>query len=163
MEEFKMHDIAIGRLMGAINKNVEAQFKSKLSDIDFNIESNYSYFQYLIVISANNGINQNELAKRMNVGKASASKAVKYLLQKDLIYRQQDEADSRIKNVYITEKGQSIANRFKTVFLELNALCVEDFTASEIELLRKMLERVYKNTAIDENNYILNDLDFLEE
>lgn len=158
-----MDKVAIGRLLAAIRKNVEAQFKNKLSDIDFDLDSNYSYFQYLVVISAWNGISQNELAKRMNVGKASASKAVKYLLSKNLVERRQDETDLRIKNVYVTEKGKEIADRFKVVFLELNSKLVEGFSEVEISTLRNMLARVYLNTAIDQNNFIMYDLGFLEE
>ncbi|MCG8484575.1 MAG: MarR family transcriptional regulator [Clostridia bacterium] len=157
-----MDRIAIARLMGAISKNVEAQFKNKLSDIDFNFDLNYSYFQYLIIISAYNGINQNELAKRMNVGKGSVSKAVKYLLQSDLINRKQDEADSRVKNVYLTKKGKKIADRFKVVFIELNSKLVKGFSKSEVSELRNMLEKIYKNTT-DENNYILDALKFQNE
>ncbi len=162
-KEVEMDRIAIARLMGAISKNVEAQFKNKLSDIDFNFDLNYSYFQYLIIISAYNGINQNELAKRMNVGKGSVSKAVKYLLQSDLINRKQDEADSRVKNVYLTKKGKKIADRFKVVFIELNSKLVRGFSKSEVSELRNMLEKIYKNTTIDENNYILDALKFQNE
>lgn len=158
-----MNDVSLGRLMGAISKNVEAQFKNRLSDIDFNLDSNRSYFQYLIMISAYNGMNQNELAKRMNVGKGSASKAVKYLLENELIHRKQDEIDNRIKNVFITEKGKEIADRFKVVFFEMNSRLVEGFSQSEIAILKNMLIRVYKNTATDENHFILNALNFLDE
>lgn len=158
-----MHEVVLCRLMKAISKNVEIQFKNRMLDLNFDFDSNYSYFQYLIVVYANNGINQNELAKRMNVGKGSASKAIKYLLQNDLIYRKQAEDDNRIKNVYVTEKGKKIAERFNVVFLELNAKLVEGFSESEVTILRNMLERIYKNTAIDENNFILDALNFLDE
>lgn len=158
-----MQRIAIGRLMKAISKNVEAQFKIRLSDIDFDLDSNYSYFQYLIVIGSMDGINQNELAKRMNVGKGSASKAVKYLEQNELIIRAQDETDTRIRNVYITEKGRKIADRFKVVFLELNSKLTEGFSEAEVDILKTMLERVYKNTATEKSNFIMQDLGFLEE
>lgn len=160
-----MKEIALGRLMGAIHKNVEAQFTSRLSDIDFdfNFNSNYSYFQYLAIICNSEGINQNELALRMNVGKGSASKAVKYLLNNKLIYRVQDEKDNRIKNVFPTEKGKHIADRFKIVFMEMNLKLVEDFTQSEVDLFRSMLKRAYKNTAINENNFIMNSFNFLDE
>lgn len=158
-----MYDVALGRLMGAIIKNIEVQFKNKLSDYDINSDLNFSYFQYLIVISAHNGVNQNELAKRMNVGKGSASKAVKYLLQKNLVFRKQDELDTRIKNVYITEEGKEIAYKFKTVFFELNAKISEGFSEFEVSILKKLLQRIYKNTAVDDNNYILDDLYFLDE
>lgn len=158
-----MEKVAFGRLMRAISKNIEMQFKSRLSDLDFDFESNYSYFQYLLVISVYDGINQNELAQRMNVGKPSASKAVKYLLQKGLVSRKQDEADTRIKNVYITEKGSRNAARFKDVFLELNSKLVEGFTESEKDVLRNMLERIYRNTAMNENNFVLDSLNFLDK
>lgn len=154
-----MYDVTLGRLMGAINKSVEAQFKNRLSDFDFN----FSYLQYLLVISAYEGINQNELAKKMNVGKGSVSKAVKYLLKNGLVSRRQDTTDTRIKNVYITGNGKQIADGFKVVFIELNSKIAEGFSKSELITLRKMLGRIYNNVAIGGKHFILEDLNFLDE
>ena len=154
-----MYDVTLGRLMGAITRSIEAQFKNRLSDFDFN----FSYLQYLLIISAYNGINQNELANKMNVGKGSVSKAVKYLLKNGLVSRRQDLTDTRIKNVYITGKGKQIADQFKVIFLEFNAKMAEGFSETELITLRKMLERIYNNVAIGGKHFILEDLNFLDE
>ena len=160
-----MLDVELGRLFAAISKNVQNQFKNRLSDIDFDFDfdSNYRYFQYLIVISLYDGINQNELSGRMNVSKGSTSKAVKYLLNNGLIIAKKDETDSRIKHIYITQKGKEIADRFRTFFFEINDKLVEGFSESEVNILRSLLERIYKNTVIDENNFILESLNFLNK
>ncbi|KUO60933.1 MAG: hypothetical protein APF84_14010 [Gracilibacter sp. BRH_c7a] len=61
----------------------------------------------------------------------------------------------------IVAQGKNAA-RFKDVFLELNSRLVEGFSESEKDVLRIMLERMYRNTAMNENNFVLDALNFLE-
>ncbi|MDF2614504.1 MAG: transcriptional regulator, MarR family [Clostridia bacterium] len=148
----------LGRLMAAIHKNVETMFNKKISEDGFDT----SYIQYLLVISAHNGINQNELAHKTNVNKASASKAVRHLLGNNLIERKNDDVDLRNKIVYPTEKGKQVAERFKTTYRDINKDMIKGFTESEVALLKNFLERILINTSSSENNFVLSDLDFLD-
>ena len=158
-----MTEFTIGRLLRAITKNFEIQLKHEMADLDLDFESNFSYYQYLIIINALSGMNQNDLAKRMNVGKGSASKSVKYLIKNGLIYRVKDEKDRRHNKLFTTDKGKQIAEKFTGFFKMMNKRIVSDFTDDEKDLLRAMLKRMYKNTANDENIFMLEEMNFMDE
>lgn len=158
-----MTEFTIGRLLRAITKNIEIQLKHEMNDLDLDFESNYSYYQYLIIINAFSGMNQNDLANRMNVGKGSASKAVKYLIKNDLIYRMKDETDRRYNKLFVSEKGKQVAEKFTHFFKIMNRRIVSDFTEDEKDLLRAMLKRMYKNTANDENVFMLEEMNIMDE
>lgn len=156
--------MSIGRLMGTISKNFELQLKHRLMDenLDEGFEQNHAYFQYLIVISAVEGITQNELAGHMTVNKGSASKAVRYLLNQGLIERIKDPEDNRVKRVYLTEDGEKIVAILKGVLVDLHQQMVTGLTQEEIHLLEGLLEKVCHNIIFDENNNFMQFTSFLE-
>lgn len=152
-----MDMITAGRLIVAINKNLESLFRKKIENLDFNC----SYLEYLLVISSFDGINQKDIAKKTIVGKASVSKVVKYFTENDLAYRKKDTNDSRIKYVYITEKGKKISDEFKKTFIELNSLLIKDFSEEDYSVFKHLLEKALKNSCPDNKELIAEELNFL--
>lgn len=152
-----MDMVTAGRFIVAINKNLESLFRKKIENLDFNC----SYLEYLLVISSFDGINQKDIAKKIIVGKASVSKAVKYFTENDLAYRKKDPNDSRIKYVYITEKGKKISDEFKKTFIELNSLLIKDFSEEEYSVFKQLLEKALKNSCPDNKELITEELNFL--
>ncbi|MCP5455914.1 MAG: winged helix-turn-helix transcriptional regulator [Thermotogae bacterium] len=152
-----MDMITAGRLIVAINKNLESLFRKKIENLDFNC----SYLEYLLVISSFDGINQKDIAKKTIVGKASVSKVVKYFTENDLAYMKKDTNDSRIKYVYITEKGKKISDEFKKTFIELNSLLIKDFSEEDYSVFKHLLEKALRNSCPDNKELITEELNFL--
>lgn len=152
-----MDMITAGRLIVAINKNLESLFRKKIENLDFNC----SYLEYLLVISSFDGINQKDIAKKTIVGKASVSKVVKYFTENDLAYMKKDTNDSRIKYVYITEKGKKISDEFKKTFIELNSLLIKDFSEEDYSVFKHLLEKALKNSCPGNKELIAEELNFL--
>ncbi|MCH4890089.1 MarR family transcriptional regulator [Acidaminobacter sp. JC074] len=149
------------RLMGAILKEFEDEAKRVLQSMDLDVLSkyDYSYFRYLMVLKKHPHINQNDLAKFVNVNKGSASKAVKFLLSHDLIQRLQDEKDSRVKKLCLTDLGDDLCDKFKNVLNQVESQLMDGLSNCDISNLNDMLSKAYKNLSNEKNEILLSILD----
>lgn len=74
---------------------------------ELNISS--SEFSYLKELIHNDGVIQDTIVKNTCVDKAAASRFIKSLEEKNIITRKKNELDKRSINVFLTEKGKSLA------------------------------------------------------
>ena len=65
------------------------------------------------LISMYEGISISELMKKLKVTKQSLNRVLKDLIKLDIILFQKDESDTRIKHVFLNDKGKKI---FKEIF-----------------------------------------------
>lgn len=93
-----------GKLMRTITANVNHYIGSKIERYGIK----YGQFEYFLLIYSSPGINQLELARLKNVGKASVTKALKILEDGGYIKRIQDDKDKRNTLCYVTESGEQI-------------------------------------------------------
>lgn len=147
--------------MGSILKEFEDEAKRILLSMDLDVLTNqdYSYFRYLMVLKNHPNINQNDLAKYVNVNKGSASKAVKFLLNHELVQRFQDEKDNRVKKLCLTDLGDKLCEEFHTVMNEVEGRLMQGFSKQDIQVLSKMLNKSYTNIVNDDNKLLLSLLD----
>ena len=62
------------------------------------------------LLSMYEGITISELLKRLNVTKQSLNRVLKDLIKLDIIIFKKDEQDTRIKHVFLNDKGKKIFN-----------------------------------------------------
>ena len=62
------------------------------------------------LISMYEGISISELLKRLKVTKQSLNRVLKDLIKIDIIFFKKDEQDTRIKHIFLNEKGNKIFN-----------------------------------------------------
>ena len=62
------------------------------------------------LLSIYNGISISELLKRLKVTKQSLNRVLKDLIKLDVIEFKKDEQDTRVKHVYLNNKGKIISN-----------------------------------------------------
>ena len=62
------------------------------------------------LISMYEGISISELLKKLKVTKQSLNRVLKDLIKIDIIFFKKDEQDTRIKHIYLNEKGKKIFN-----------------------------------------------------
>lgn len=103
-------------------------------------------FDYFLIISMRPGINQLELAKMKNVGKASVTKALKILETEGFIKRIPDENDRRNSLCYVTEKGETVVESFMLLKEETEKKLFEGFEENELEVLMKSLNKLFRNS-----------------
>lgn len=106
----------------------------------------YGQFEYFLFIFNEPGINQLELSRKKSVGKASVTKALKILEDKDLITRVVDDEDKRNLRCYVTKKGASIADKLIELSEHIEADLFDDFNEEEKEQLYTYLTRLLNNT-----------------
>jgi len=147
--------LIIEKLMIEIIKKYKLNYKESIENNSSNLGVNYNYYQYLYVIFKYDGINQNELSKKMNVLKSSSSKAVKNLTDNNLIKIIKDEHDKRIKKLYITESGKVLLNDFTVIIKKANTKLLKGFSNDEVEQVKDFLTRIYSNINSDNDNTFL--------
>jgi len=132
----------LGIYIRGTTKNIKKYLNHRLKP--YNLSE--GHFEYFIHIYNHQGLNQKELAEKMSLGKAGVTKAVQRLLNEDLIYRKVKEIDHRNYGLYITEKGNGYIDLFHEISNELNSSVLKDFTEEELELLFKLMNKLYENT-----------------
>ena len=65
------------------------------------------------LLSTYEGISISELLKRLKVTKQSLNRVLKDLIKLDVVFFKKDELDTRIKHVFLNEKGKKI---FREIF-----------------------------------------------
>ena len=103
-------------------------------------------FEYFLFIYQNEGINQNQLAKIKNVGKASVTKAIKILEEQNFVYRAVDENDKRNYKLYASERGKKYVSSMLEQRKEMEQVIFDGFSKDEKDTLVELLSRMLKNT-----------------
>jgi len=102
-------------------------------------------------LSTHAGAMQREIAESCNIEPATATSILSGMEQTELIYREADTKDCRIIRTFLTEKGKQTLQEIDRIFFEVEDICFQDFSESEIEQLYTYLERMYQNMQKVEN------------
>lgn len=100
------------------------------------------YHSYIIAISRNPGISQDELAGELCINKSSVTRGLVNLEEQGYIERKADDNDKRILRVYPTEKMTAMLPKVREVLREWNKYLTDDIDENEIEIFQSVLERV---------------------
>ena len=76
------------------------------------------------LLSMYEGITISELLKRLKVTKQSLNRVLKDLIKLDIIIFKKDEQDTRIKHVFLNDKGKKIFNEIFEIQKKKNSKCV---------------------------------------
>ena len=132
----------LGLLIRSITANANQYIGKHIEEHGIKI----GQFDYFLMISMRPGINQLELAKMKNAGKASVTKALKILETEGYIKRIPDENDRRNSLCYVTEKGEAVVYQFMMLKEETEKKLFKGFDDDEFEVLLKSLNKLYKNS-----------------
>ncbi len=119
-------------------RSVQKYFAKELNS--YNI--GWGHFAILMALYGKEGCSQDSLAQSRGFDKTMIAKSILRLEKEDIVYREIDEADKRIKRLYLTEKGKKLKPEMQKIGFELNALLLKDFgideTSDAIEIVRKI-------------------------
>jgi|LGVE01.1.fsa_nt_gb DNA-binding MarR family transcriptional regulator len=130
------------QLQKGILNNVKDHINHMLKDENIS----EGQFEYFIAIHENEGINQNELASILNVNKTSVTKAMKKLLENNLIERIVDNKDQRNYGLYISEKGQYYVKLFNNINKSINSKMLSNFSEKDLKMSDIYLKKMYENS-----------------
>jgi len=105
-------------------------------------------FAILVYLSRESGepdIDQNRLAARLGIDRASTSQLVDGLEKKGLVDRRVNEADRRARQLRLTPRGERLRTRLHPTQLASQAHVLAALTKREQELLIDLLARVVES------------------
>ncbi len=91
------------------------------------------------------GIIQNDLAKRFDRTNASITSMLQGLEKKGYVKRIVPEGNERKKMVYVTEKAEALMSEFDQIFFDTEQQITAGMTDEETQTLRRLLEKVRDN------------------
>ena len=136
-------DINLGMLIGQIHRLSTKKFvqNSHNSGIDISMD------QWLVLgpIWGKEGISQKEISEYCLKDKTSVTKIIDTLEKKNIVVRVPDQLDHRIKRVVLSNKGKKLFLEVIPIMELTRNQLREGITEKEVELLRSVLSKIYKN------------------
>lgn len=99
----------------------------------------------LMTLADQDGLTHSELAEKLEISPAAATKVIKRMEALNYLQRQSDPADERISRVYLLEEGWAVIQHIRSVFAKVNLILLHGFSAEEQATLTSMLARLYVN------------------
>ncbi len=101
-----------------------------------------SYYFYVLLICAQPGISQDQLARRLYINKSSVTRAIVSLEENGFAERRIDDADKRIARIYPTQKALDILPEVRRIARGWNDFLLSDLEENEMQQFLATLEKV---------------------
>lgn len=102
-------------------------------------------FGKLYEVSKEEGVSQETIAKRRNVGKAAVAKSIKRLIENYYLYRVRDKQDGRAWCLFCTEKGWTVVQRINELVQLVKKQFTEGSTEEEMRIFIKVNDKITEN------------------
>lgn len=145
--EFQVEDLynlLVGRTSTAIGRRLLRNFKAHGLDIS------QEQWAVLVELWREDGQIQQELAIKTYKDKPSITRLIDKLEAQGLVERHADEADRRIKRVFLTPKGKALEKDAMEMAQKTLNEAIRGIEAEKILVCREVLYRVYKNLSESE-------------
>lgn len=97
------------------------------------------------LLSTSDGLSQENLAQRLDIGKAAISRTVNSLDIKGYIHRERQADDSRTYRVTLTNAAKDVGERIEHAYRMVYEVSLSGISESEFLSFDSLLEKVYKN------------------
>lgn len=99
----------------------------------------------LLFIADHDGQTHSEIAERLNISPAAATKVIKRLEKEGYLQRQSDDNDERISRVFLRKEGRAIIEEIYTSFKRLDKKTFEGFSDEDLDKFHEYLTRILNN------------------
>ena len=99
----------------------------------------------LLFVSENDGLSHSEIAEKIHISPAAATKVIKRLEEEGYVLRQSDEKDERLSRVFILDKGRAAVGGLHSIFKKFNDQTFKDFSEDELNQFEEYLKRILHN------------------
>ncbi len=104
-------------------------------------------FRYILLLSRNEGINQEQLSQLLELDKTTTARAVAKLLALGIVQRETDPSDNRSYLIHLTKKGRELVPVILRILGESTERMVKGFAPDEREKFILFLTRVHENVT----------------
>jgi len=95
------------------------------------------------MVSAHEGLNQEQMAKELLSSKAAIAKSLSRLAESGHIRKERDKKDNRAHRIFLTDAGREAVSSSKDAFMELETLLFGDLSYDEYCQLEELLKKIY--------------------
>ena len=148
-------EIPLGLLVSMIHRTRMMYLNDKMKDMDITA----GQFPFIVVLSHEEGITQEELAAHFHIDKGTVARALRKLEDKEYLFRKVDSLNRRRYLIYLTEKGRRAVPKIISIDKEWeNSMCTK-FSKEEYQNLFNILKVLAGNSLekIDENRENINE------
>ncbi|PJI08465.1 MULTISPECIES: MarR family winged helix-turn-helix transcriptional regulator [Clostridium] len=91
-------------LNGCLYRCAQTYFDRELKKFNLSMAT----YPYVLSLSKNEGINQNEISRKLYVDKSMSAKSIKKLISLGYVHKKEDKEDARAYKLYLTDKAKDI-------------------------------------------------------
>jgi DNA-binding MarR family transcriptional regulator len=129
----------------ALARRLQKYFRE--AAIDITVEQ----WSLLVHLWKYDGVSQQELSSRTYRDKPSITRLVDNLERLGLVERKASNSDRRINRIYLTEEGKQLRDPSMAIANQTLNEGLEGISPADIEITKRVLERVYENLHGQEN------------
>jgi DNA-binding MarR family transcriptional regulator len=100
-------------------------------------------FSLMILVEANPGVAQIDIANQLDIDKATIVGLVQRLQRRKFVLCKESAADRRRQGIFLTEQGQEELDRLRREMLEHETRFTRLFSAQELAQLFSLLRRIH--------------------
>jgi len=100
-------------------------------------------FSLMILVEANPGVAQIDIAKQLDIDKATIVGLVQGLQRRQCVVCRQSTKDRRRQGIYLTDRGQTELNKLRQEMLEHETRFTRLFSEQELAQLFSLLRRIH--------------------
>jgi DNA-binding MarR family transcriptional regulator len=99
----------------------------------------------LMILSHEDGMSHSEIAAKLQISPAAATKVIKRMEQAGYLQRRADPDDERVSRVYLQDKGRAVIAEIDRAFGELDRAMFDGLLESDLEQFRNLLTHMQAN------------------
>ncbi|MGM9913894.1 MAG: MarR family winged helix-turn-helix transcriptional regulator [Lactobacillus crispatus] len=131
----------IGTIARALDSIANIEFKE--------MQLNRGQYLYLVRIKENPGIISDHLAGMLNVDRTTTARSIKKLEQNQLIKKENDVENKKIKHLFVTELGKKLAERIEKENAYSNEIVLTGLDQKQRRELAALLQKVEQNASVN--------------
>lgn len=134
--------IPLTKLIGSIYRSTQAY----MNEVTKQYQLGCGTYPYLMTLFHNDGINQNQISKELDVDKSMSARAIKKLIELGYVKKESDPEDSRAYKLYLTEQGKEIVPTLKTEINNWNQIITANLDNKDKDELIHLLRIILHDT-----------------
>lgn len=135
------NQIPIGRLMANIGRLQATRLDQMMDALGL-----YRGQAILLnILAEHDGLTHSEIAEKLQISPAAATKVIKRMEAMNYLRRQSDPQDDRVSRVYLQKAGLALVVQIREVFKKINEIILTDLTPEDKETLYRLLNCIHAN------------------
>ena len=144
--------IPLGLLVSMIHRTRMMYLNDRMKNLDITA----GQFPFIVVLSHEEGITQDELAAHFHIDKGTVARALRKLEDKKYLFRKVDALNRRRYLIYLTEKGRKAVPKIISIDKEWEDSMCSEFSEEEYQNLFGILKVLASNSLenVDKNRSV---------